>query len=224
MLNINIYFNTELNEEIGNTIIDQLLDVKVQNEEIMELNDRLRYEEDYTPLYCEQVTFYISSPGGDLYRLIEIFDLIDQLKEQGVLFIGKVSAIAYSASFYLRMKMDVVEVSEWSSLMYHNMLASYDYININDLKDDLNRKMKLQEKLDKLVLDNTSIPKKLLEQHNQKDLYFDYDDAIKYNIVKKYKDPKLQMTQEEFNTYVESLKDAIEIIDDIEHDKVEEDE
>ena len=46
MSNINIYFNTELNEETGNTIIDQLLDAKVQNEEIMELNDRLRYEED----------------------------------------------------------------------------------------------------------------------------------------------------------------------------------
>lgn len=117
------------------------------------------------------------------------------------------------------MKMDVVEVSEWSSLMYHNMLASYDYININDLKDDLNRKMKLQEKLDKLVLDNTSIPKELLEQYNQKDLYFDYDDVIKYNIIKKHEETKLQMTQEEFDTYVESLKDAIEIIDDIEHDE-----
>ena len=147
--------------------------------------------------------------------------MIDQLKEQGVLFIGKVSAIAYSASFYLLMKMDVVEVSEWSNLMYHNMLASYDYININDLKDDLNRKMKLQEKLDKLVLDNTTIPKKLLEKHKQKDLYFDYDDAIKYNIIKKPEETKAQMTQEEFDTYIESLKDAIEIIDDIEYDEVE---
>ena len=36
----------------------------------------------------------------------------------------------------------------------------------------------------------------------------------------KYEEPKLQMTQEEFNAYVESLKDAIEIIDDIEHDEV----
>lgn len=220
MSNINIYFNTELNEETGNTIIDQLLDAKVQNEEIIELNDRLRYEEDYTPLYCDQITFYISSIGGDLYKLIEIFDLIDQLKEQGVLFIGKVSAIAYSASFYLLMKMDVVEVSKWSNLMYHNMLASYDYININDLQDDLNRKIKLQEKLDKLVLDNTSIPKELLEEYKQKDLYFDYDDAIKYNIIKKHEEPKPQMTLEEFNTYVESLRDAIEIIDDIEHDEV----
>ena len=220
MSNINIYFNTELNEETGNTVIDQLLDAKVQNEEIIELNDRLRYEEDYTPLYCDQITFYISSPGGDLYKLIEIFDLIDQLKEQGVLFVGKVSAIAYSASFYLLMKMDVVEVSEWSNLMYHNMLASYDYININDLKDDLTRKMKLQEKLDKIVLDNTTIPKELLEEHKQKDLYFDYDDAIKYNIIKKYEEPKPQMTLEEFDTYVESLKDAIEIIDDIEYDEV----
>lgn len=220
MSNINIYFNTELNEETGNTIIDQLLDAKVQNEEIIELNDRFRYEEDYTPLYCDQITFYISSVGGDLYKLIEIFDLIDQLKEQGVLFIGKVSAIAYSASFYLLMKMDVVEVSKWSNLMYHNMLASYDYININDLQDDLNRKIKLQEKLDKLVLDNTTIPKELLEQHKQKDLYFDYDDAIKYNIIKKHKEPKPQMTLEEFDTYVKSLKDAIEIIDDIEYDEV----
>lgn len=220
MSNINIYFNTELNEETGNTIIDQLLDAKVQNEEIMELNDKLRYEEDYTPLYCDQITFYISSVGGDLYKLIEIFDLIDQLKEQGVLFVGKVSAIAYSASFYLLMKMDVVEVSKWSNLMYHNMLASYEYININDLQDDLNRKIKLQEKLDKLVLDNTTIPKELLEEYKQKDLYFDYDDAIKYNIIKKYEEPKPQMTQEEFDAYVESLRDAIEIIDDIEHDEV----
>ena len=60
----------------------------------------------------------------------------------------------------------------------------------------------------------------MLEEHKQKDLYFDYDDAIKYNIIKKHEEPKLQMTQEEFDAYIESLKDAIEIIDDIKYDEI----
>lgn len=216
-----ISLSEELNNETGDAIIDKLLEIKIKNEDIILNNSRFKYEEDMSPLYCEQVIFRLNTPGGDLYLLFEIFDLIDKLKEQGVFFSAEVSSICYSAGFYLLMKMDEVSISEYGTVMYHNMLASYDYININDLKDDLNRKMKLQEKLDKLVLDNTTISKELLEQHKQKDLYFDYDDAIKYNIIKKYEDPKPQMTQEEFDTYIESLKDAIEIIDDIKHDEVE---
>ena len=81
-------------------------------------------------------------------------------------------------------------------------------------------KIKLQKKLDKLVLENTNIPPELLKQHQKIDLFMDYDDCVNFGIIKEYKDPKPQMTQEEFDTYIESLKDAIEIIDDIEYDEV----
>lgn len=216
-----ISLSEELNNETGDAIIDKLLEIKIKNEDVILNNSRFRYEEDMLPLYCEQVVFRLNTVGGDLYKLFEIFDLIDKLKEQGVFFSAEVSSICYSAGFYLLMKMDEVSMSEYATVMYHSMLTAHNYVNIYDALEENEMKIKLQKKLDKLVLENTNIPPELLKEHQKIDLFMDYDDCVNFGIIKEYEEPKQQMTQEEFDTYVESLKNAIEIIDDIECDEVE---
>ena len=77
-----ILFDGELNEELGNTVVEQLLDIYTKNQAIIEANDRLKYKSDYLPLYCDTVEFRINSNGGDLFKFIQIWDLIDRLKEK----------------------------------------------------------------------------------------------------------------------------------------------
>lgn len=192
-----IDLNGELTPESAQPIIDALMDIRVKNEAIILSNMALKYKESHESLYCDQIVFRINSPGGDLYKLFEIFDLIDILKDEGVYFSAEVSSIAYSAGFYLLMKMDERYIGEWASVMYHSMLTAHDYINIYDAFDDVDKKIKLQKKLDQLVLDNTSIPKELLEKHQKQDLYMDYDDCVNFGIVKEYDDIKYDEVEDE---------------------------
>ena len=67
-----ILFDGELNETLGDAVIEQLLDIYTKNQAIIEANDRLKYKSDYLPLYCDEVEFRINSNGGDLFKFLEI--------------------------------------------------------------------------------------------------------------------------------------------------------
>lgn len=209
-----INFEGELTIESGNMIVDQLLNIRCKNEEILMANDRLKYQEDLLPLHEDLVIFRVNSEGGNLFKLIEIFELIDILKHQGVRFIAEVGSHAYSAAFYLLMKMDEVYLSKYATLMYHQMLLTLSLTRLNDLELETKRMMKIQSKLDQLVLENTKIPKELLEEYKGKDLWLDYDDAVKYNIEKRGEVSRVQMTKEELDDYLKLLTEGIEIIED----------
>ena len=118
---ITIQFYGELTEELGMNIVNQLLDIYEKNQTILEANDRLKYKADHLPLYCDEITFLISSPGGLLYSFMDIWDAIDKLKQQGVVFKGRVSSFAMSAGFYTYCLMDYREMSPYATLMCHEM-------------------------------------------------------------------------------------------------------
>ncbi len=209
-----INFEGELTTESGNMIVDQLLNIRCRNEEVLMANDRLKYQEDLLPLHEDVVIFRVNSEGGNLFKLIEIFELIDILKHQGVRFIAEVGSHAYSAAFYLLMKMDEVYLSKYATLMYHQMSLALSLTRLNDLELETKRMMKIQNKLDQLVLENTKISKELLEEYKGKDLWLDYDDAVKYGIEKKGEINKIQMTKEELDSYLQLLTEGIEIVED----------
>lgn len=209
-----INFEGELTTESGNMIVDQLLNIRCRNEEVLMANDRLKYQEDLLPLHEDVVIFRVNSEGGNLFKLIEIFELIDVLKHQGVRFIAEVGSHAYSAAFYLLMKMDEVYLSKYATLMYHQMSLALSLTRLNDLELETKRMMKIQNKLDQLVLENTKISKELLEEYKGKDLWLDYDDAVKYGIEKKGEINKIQMTKEELDSYLQLLTEGIEIVED----------
>lgn len=209
-----INFEGELTTESGNMIVDQLLNIRCRNEEVLMANDRLKYQEDLLPLHEDVVIFRVNSEGGNLFKLIEIFELIDILKHQGVRFIAEVGSHAYSAAFYLLMKMDEVYLSKYATLMYHQMSLALSLTRLNDLELETKRMMKIQNKLDQLVLENTKISKELLEEYKGKDLWLDYDDAVEYGIEKKGEINKIQMTKEELDNYLQLLTEGIEIVED----------
>lgn len=209
-----INFEGELTTESGNMIVDQLLNIRCRNEEVLMANDRLKYQEDLLPLHEDVVIFRVNSEGGNLFKLIEIFELIDILKHQGVRFIAEVGSHAYSAAFYLLMKMDEVYLSKYATLMYHQMSLALSLTRLNDLELETKRMMKIQNKLDQLVLENTKISKELLEEYKGKDLWLDYDDAVEYGIEKKGEINKIQMTKEELDSYLQLLTEGIEIVED----------
>lgn len=220
-----IKFNTELTEELGEYVLDELLDVYNKNKEIIACNERLKYKEDYLPMY-DRVTFLINSPGGSLYSFMQIKDWIEKIRnEQGVIFVSHTSSIAYSAGFYLMMCMDYRYMGEWSQVLYHE-LGIGNQMKLSDWNAETNRMNKIQTKLDKLVTDNCDLTQDILDSYKGKDLIMDYDEALEYGIVKPEPTEEEQlakalediekesMTQSEFDAFVEEMKELINIVPD----------
>lgn len=220
-----IKFNTELTEELGEYVLDELLDVYNKNKEIIACNERLKYKEDYLPMY-DRVTFLINSPGGSLYSFMQIKDWIEKIRnEQGVIFVSHTSSIAYSAGFYLMMCMDYRYMGEWSQVLYHE-LGIGNQMKLSDWNAETNRMNKIQTKLDKLVTDNCDLTQDILDSYKGKDLIMDYDEALEYGIVKEEPTEeeqlakaledmeKEEMTQSEFDAFVEEMKSYVNIIPD----------
>lgn len=221
-----ILFDGELDETLGNAIIEQLLDIYTKNQAIMEANDRLKYKSDYLPLYCDEVEFRINSNGGDLLKYLEIWDIIEKMKEeQGVIFKGRVSSHAYSAGFYLLCACDYRTVSRFASVMYHEM-SMLRQDKLSDLESETKRMNKIQNILDELVINNTKMTKELLDSYKGRDLWLDYEDCVKYGIVKEEPSEeerlakaledmdKEEMTESEWNAFIEEMKELINIIPD----------
>ena len=219
-----IKFNTELTEELGEYVLDELLDVYNKNKEIIACNERLKYKEDYLPMY-DRVTFLINSPGGSLYSFMQIKDWIEKIRnEQGVIFVSHTSSIAYSAGFYLMMCMDYRYMGEWSQVLYHE-LGIGNQMKLSDWNAETNRMNKIQTKLDKLVTDNCDLTQDILDSYKGKDLIMDYNEALELGIVKEelseeerlakeLEDFKEDMTESEWNAFMEEMKELINIIPD----------
>lgn len=221
-----ILFDGELNEVLGNAVIEQLLDIYTKNQAIMEANDRLKYKSDYLPLYCDEVEFRINSEGGDLFKFLEIWDIIERMKEeQGVIFKGRVSSHAYSAGFYLLCACDYRTVSRFASVMCHEMSLG-NMMKLSDWSLEADRKAKTQQYLDDLVVKNTKITQEMLDSYKGRDLWMDYEDCVKYGVVKDEPTEEEQlakaledmekekMTQSEFDAFVEEMKELINIVPD----------
>lgn len=220
-----INFNQELSEEFGNEIVGQLLDVYAKNEAILDANSRLRYREDYLPLYTDEIIFMINSPGGSLYGFIQIWDIIDKLKSQGVKIKAEVQSHAMSAGFFLFMLADERRMNKLGTLLYHEMFIG-NSMKLSDWNLETHRMDKIQKALDKLVTDNTNITQDMLDKYKGKDWYIDYDEALELGII----EPKLseeeqlakaledmdkeEMTESEWNAFMEEMKELINIIPD----------
>ena len=230
-----IQFYGELTEELGMNIVNQLLDIYEKNQTILEANDRLKYKADHLPLYCDEITFLISSPGGLLYSFMDIWDAIDKLKQQGVVFKGRVSSFAMSAGFYTYCLMDYREMSPYATLMCHEMSVLRNE-KLTNLDLEVKRMAKIQAQLDKLVTDNTKITQEMLDKSKGTDLYFDYDMALEYGIIKEEPteeelmeklmlgEEKETMTESEWDEFITELKDYINIIPDKDSEEMKQEE
>lgn len=224
-----INFSGELDAVLGDVVIEQLLDIYIKNQAIIEANDRLKYKSDYLPLYCDEVEFRINSCGGDLYKFLEIYDLMERMKrEQNVIFYGRVSSHAYSAGMYLFCACDYRTMSKFGSLMYHEM-SMLRQDKLSDLESETKRMNKIQKILDDIVTRDTGLTQEVLDKYKGRDFWIDFDEAMKYEIIKEEPteeelrqqllgEEKDIMTESEWNEFIEEMKKFVEIVPDEEED------
>ena len=123
------------------------------------------------------------------------------------------------------MCMDYRYMGEWSQVLYHE-LGIGNQMKLSDWNAETNRMNKIQTKLDKLVTDNCDLTQDILDSYKGKDLIMDYDEALEYGIVKPEPTEeerlakaledmdKEEMTESEWNAFIEEMKELINIIPD----------
>lgn len=221
-----INFTGELDDELGNYVVNELLDIYDKNKAIIETNERLKYQSDYLPLYADEVEFRINSNGGSLFKFLEIYDLMERMREeQGIIFKGRVSSHAFSAGMYLFCACDYRTMSKFSSLMYHEM-SMMRMDKLSDLESETKRMNKIQKILDDIVTRDTGLTQEVLDKYKGRDFWIDFDKAMEYGIIKEEPSEeerlakaledmdKEEMTQSEWDAFIEEMKELVNIVPD----------
>ena len=243
MIERTIDINGEITEELTTKVVEELREIYDYDKYLV--NNLV----DYSREIIGSVTLSIDSVGGSVSGFSRIKTEVDKLKELGITIKTYVSNQAGSCAFLIFLLGDERDGSKFCLLMNHiSTTFEYGKVTSNQRLNDFY--MEMEDRYNEFIVSRTKIEKDWLIQNQEVDQWFNYDDCVELGIFTKaepqvltvdecidyfedlgikvvddveslkHEDPKPQMTQEEFEAYVESLKDAIEIIDGIEHDEV----
>lgn len=131
------------------------------------------------PLYIN-----ISSHGGFCSSLLAILDILEEVKEEwGCTIITKCNGYAESCGFILWCTGDERYMGKYGELMVHSIAYSYNS-NLLEHEKELKRTKKMQEKIDKVIMEKTGIKKQQLNKwYKNGDTFLDYEDCLKLGLL-----------------------------------------
>lgn len=152
----------------------------------------------------EEVTVFINSPGGSILLGFMIIDTLRAMRSPiRIIVIG----MAYSMGLVITvLGSENRYITENASVMYHK-LSTWFGGTLDYVEDHTERCKFLQSRIDKGIINNTKITKKMLDSY-KRDVYFDAEEAVKLGLVKGIIQPGQGFTSNE-KPDVNKLKDVI---------------
>ena len=173
-----IDINGVLDYELTNGIVEELRSVYEHNKYF--LNTYVNPDKNI----IHMVTLNINSPGGDVAAFGRIKTEIDKLKSLNVVIKTHVTYMAASCAFLILLLGTVRSGEDTCELMNHVATrANYGKVTENKRRSDF--ALKMEDKYNKFIADNTNLSIEYLEENSDIDMWFDYDDAVKYGIFTK---------------------------------------
>ncbi len=158
-----IFLSGEINDEMANTIVSELLYLDSINH-----ND---------------ISLYINSPGGSITSGMAIMDTMNYIKSDvSTICVGMAASMAaFLLSCGKKSKRFILPNAE---VMIHQPLGGASG-QATEIKIVAERILKLRNKLNKLLADNTNQELKKIEIDTERDYYMDSVEAKEYGIVDK---------------------------------------
>ena len=129
----------------------------------------------------EPIKLYINSPGGIVYSLLGILDVIDTVKSPVYTY---VNGLAASAAAILLTYGDKRYATKRSTIMFHQPLIHGVSGQTEDIVRQAKEMERLRELLAQIVSEKTGISKKkVLKDLFDRDTYLSPDEAKKLNII-----------------------------------------
>lgn len=166
----NIFFYGEVNEESAKTLNKVL---RSMDKELQVANIRFGV----TP----PIKLYINSPGGSIFAGFSVVDTIATLKTEVHTYIDGSAASAATLISLVGTKRFAHE----NSFMLLHQLSSSMWGKYEDFKDEMQNLDLLMERIEKIYLKYTKIPKRDLQEILKHDLWFEADKCLEYGLVDK---------------------------------------
>ena len=158
-----IFLSGEINDEMANTIVSELLYLDSINH-----ND---------------ISLYINSPGGSITSGMAIMDTMNYIKSDvSTICVGMAASMgAFLLSCGKKGKRYILPNAE---VMIHQPLGGASG-QATEIKIVAERILKIKDKLNKILADNTNQDIKKIEIDTERDYYMDSNEALEYGIVDK---------------------------------------
>lgn len=158
-----IILNGEITDDLSNIIVAQLLYLDSENN-----ND---------------ISLYINSPGGSITAGMAIYDTINFIKSDvSTICLGMCASMAaFLLSSGTKGKRYSLPNGE---IMIHQPLGGAQG-QATEIKIAAERILKLKEKLNKILAQNTNQPLNKIEQDTERDYFLDAKEALNYGLIDK---------------------------------------
>ena len=156
-----ILLNGEINDNTANIVVSELLYL-----------DSINHED---------ICIYINSPGGSITSGMAIYDTMNYIKSDvSTICIGMAASMAaFLLSSGKKGKRYALPNSE---VMIHQPLGGAQG-RATEIKIAATRILKLKDKLNKILAENTGKDLKTIENDTERDYFLNSDEALKYGII-----------------------------------------
>ena len=156
-----ILLNGEINDNTANIVVSELLYL-----------DSINHED---------ICIYINSPGGSITSGMAIYDTMNYIKSDvSTICIGRAASMAaFLLSSGKKGKRYALPNSE---VMIHQPLGGAQG-QATEIKIAATRILKLKDKLNKILAENTGKDLKTIENDTERDYFLNSDEALKYGII-----------------------------------------
>ena len=158
-----IILSGEINDDTANIVVAELLYL-----------DSLNHDD---------INLYINSPGGSITSGMAIYDTMNYIKSDvATICVGMAASMAaFLLSSGTKNKRYSLSNSE---IMIHQPLGGASG-QATEIKIAATRILKLKDKLNKILANNTGNDIKIIEKDTERDNFMDADEALKYGIIDK---------------------------------------
>ena len=131
----------------------------------------------------DDINIYINSPGGSITSGMAIYDTMNYIKSDvSTICVGLAASMAaFLLSSGTKGKRFSLENSE---IMIHQPLGGASG-QATEIKIAANRILRLKDKLNKILSNNTNKDIKVIEQDTERDNFMQADEALEYGIIDK---------------------------------------
>jgi len=166
-----------IDDGLTKSILEEIFKIEQEDNKIIEANEKLADKKNYKEL--EDLTINITSVGGLVYGVNAIYDALSKLKCK---VITRGFGLCASGGFYLLLTGDERYAGKNSNFLYHTMGYGY-YGKLQEHLDFGEYQNKVQERLDKIVLEKTKITQNMLDEHRKEDWWLNFEEAMDLGIV-----------------------------------------
>lgn len=167
-----IFFSDVVDEETMHIIISNIVKFNKEDDD----EKKILIKTVRTP-----ISIYINSPGGCLYSCLGLVDIIKTSKTTVNTYI---TGLAASAAGVIFMAGHNRFMSNYGTLLYHNVTSTIDG-SFHDFDIESKEIKRLQKIIDKLYLENSTLTQERLDiwKNKKTDMYIDYRMAKRWKMI-----------------------------------------